>query len=112
MRPSVVRAPATDTCWPTIARTASSNPSVVPGSRVPGAERTARQSAGSPASTSSIASGSASRSNRRRDARTTLASSGTSSPTPVTRNATTGSDGSGSSSITTGGPASVRIARE
>ena len=37
MRARVVRAPATDTCCPTIARTASSNPSAAPGRRVPGA---------------------------------------------------------------------------
>ena len=36
MRPSTVRAPRTDTCWPTIARTASSKPSKVPGTRSPG----------------------------------------------------------------------------
>ena len=36
MRPSTVRAPRTDTCWPTIARTASSKPSKVPGTRNPG----------------------------------------------------------------------------
>jgi hypothetical protein len=31
-----VRAPATDTCWPRIARTATSKPSKAPGTRMPG----------------------------------------------------------------------------
>ena len=36
MRPSSVRAPRTVICWPTTARTASSNPSNAPGTRNPG----------------------------------------------------------------------------
>ena len=36
MRPSTVRAARTEICWPTIARTASSKPSNVPGTRKPG----------------------------------------------------------------------------
>ncbi len=36
MRPSIVRAARTEICWPTTARTASSNPSNVPGTRRPG----------------------------------------------------------------------------
>ena len=82
MRPSVVRAPATDTCCPTIARTASSNPSVVPGRRGP-ARRTSGNGARSAASAASIASGSASRSSSRRADCTTPASRCTSSPTPL-----------------------------
>ena len=36
MRPATVRAPATETCWPTTARTAVSNGSTLPGTRRPG----------------------------------------------------------------------------
>ena len=46
MRPRIVRAPATDTCWPTIARTASSKPSAQPGTRRPGRRRTSSPNTG------------------------------------------------------------------
>ena len=60
-RRASVRAPATVTCWPSTARTASSKPSTLPGRRRPGAP-------GSSASAASIASGAASRSSQRRTA--------------------------------------------
>ena len=46
-RPAAVRAAATETCWPRIARTASSEPSTVPGTRSPGAARTSGASSAS-----------------------------------------------------------------
>ena len=45
-RPASVRAPATETCWPSTARTASSAPSTAPGTRRPGALRTSGASSG------------------------------------------------------------------
>ena len=48
IRPSTVRAPATDTCCPTIARTASSKPSIAPGTRSPGAPAPAARAADRP----------------------------------------------------------------
>ena len=41
-RPASVRAPLTDTCWPSTARNASSAPSTTPGTRRPGWRRTER----------------------------------------------------------------------
>ena len=66
-RPASVRAPATETCWPSTARTASSAPSTVPGTRTAGrGGRRAARAAGRRASASSTATGSASRSSSRR----------------------------------------------
>ena len=64
--PSDVLAPATDTCCPKIARTTSSKPSNVPGTRIPGIRATSGVIVGSAASAVSIAATSASRSNARR----------------------------------------------
>ena len=47
IRPAMVRAPATEICWPTIARIASSNGSHAPGTRRPGAPPTSGASSGS-----------------------------------------------------------------
>ena len=70
IRPATVRAPATEICWPTTARTAVSNGSTLPGTRSPGSGRTMGPSTSSPASASSTAAGSASRSSSRRIRRT------------------------------------------
>ena len=59
-RPANVRAAATETCWPSTARTASSNPSKLPGTRSPGRARTSGASSSSAASAASMAAGSAS----------------------------------------------------
>ena len=75
IRPASVRAAATLTCWPTIARTAISNPSKQPGTRSPGRRATSGASAGSAASAGPIRSGSASRSSRSRQRRTATATS-------------------------------------
>ena len=66
MRPATVRAPATEICCPTTARTAISKGSTAPGERRPGAAATTGASTGSAARTASTATGSASRSRRRR----------------------------------------------
>ena len=63
--PSDVLAPATDTCCPKIARTTSSKPSNVPGTRIPGIRATSGVIVGSSASAVSITPASASRSNAR-----------------------------------------------
>lgn len=78
-RPATVRAPATDTCWPITARTASSSPSTAPGARRPGHDATIGASAGSASRTSATATGSASRSSRRRQRCTAVARSATAS---------------------------------
>lgn len=62
----MVRALVTETCWPTMARTAISKPSTDRGSRMPGSAATTGASAGSAASAASTAVGSASRSSSRR----------------------------------------------
>ena len=64
--PSDVLAPATETCWPKIARTTSSKPSNVPGTRRPGDRAIKGAILGSRARAASIVAGSASRSNARR----------------------------------------------
>ena len=61
-RPATVRAPATETCWPITARTASSKPSTVPATRRPGWRATAGARSGSAPRASATATGSASRS--------------------------------------------------
>ncbi len=66
MRPTIVVAPATVTCWPTMARMAISQGSQAPGTRRPGRASTALRSRGSADSTRAIVAGSASRSNTRR----------------------------------------------
>ena len=58
--------PTTVICWPTIARMSISCGSAAPGTRMPGTRATSGASSGCRASASSIAIGSASRSNRRR----------------------------------------------
>ena len=65
-RPASVRAPATDTCWPSTARTASSAPSTWAGERRPGPCRDQRRRARIGAEAPSTATGSASRSSSRR----------------------------------------------
>ena len=65
-RPVTVRAPATDTCWPSTPRTSISGPSTAPAARRPGTRRTSGASRGSAPSWRSTATGSASRSSRRR----------------------------------------------
>ena len=70
IRPITVRAPATETCWPTTARSAVSNGSTLPVTRRPGAASTSGAITASAASAASIATGSASRSSSRRTRRT------------------------------------------
>ena len=72
-RPRIVRAPATDTCWPTIARTRVSHGSTVVGTRRPGRAATIGRSAGSAPSAAPTVPGSASRSSHRRTRRTSVA---------------------------------------
>jgi hypothetical protein len=62
-RPTSAAAPATDACWPMIARTPISNGSQPPGSRNPGRRRTRERSSGSDSRCARIACGSASTSN-------------------------------------------------
>jgi hypothetical protein len=65
-RPAMVVAAATDTCWPRMARTESSNASQAPGVRMPGCRFTIGPSSASAEKCPAIAVGSAPRSNRRR----------------------------------------------
>ena len=65
-RPAMVVAAATDTCWPRMARTASSKPSQAPGVRMPGCRCRIPPISASPARCLAITSGLASRSNIRR----------------------------------------------
>ena len=80
IRPANVRAARTLICCPRIARTTSSNPSAVPGSRMPGVARTSGRSAGSDDSAASTVDGSASRSSNPRAVRTNGVGSSPSSP--------------------------------
>ena len=64
--PPASSAAATEICCPSMARTASSNPSHAPGTRSPGRAATSGASTGSSARCAPIATGSAARSNTRR----------------------------------------------
>jgi hypothetical protein len=105
-RPASVRAAASDTCWPSTARSASSPPSTVPGTRRPGAAATSGPIRESPPSTAATAAGSASRSSSMRQRATTSGRSSGSARRAVSR--TWSAPGSSS---TTAGPRDARRLR-
>ena len=110
IRPANVRAARTLICCPRIARTTSSNPSAVPGSRRPGVVRTSGRSEGSKDSAVSTIDGSASRSSKRRAVAESTEGS-MRSEDPKTRRRTSPRSGCAASSITAALASGWRTAR-